>query len=94
MYRLKFNKRVRKQEEKLRSSKNKSLKNNIRNVLDELRNNPFSGCFEALSITNPGYFSRKVSRGDRVVYSVDVIRHVVVVVSIVGHYCDNGGRLG
>ena len=37
-------------------------------------------------------YSKDIGRGDRVVYMVIGAKKIVVVLSLFGHYCDNGGK--
>ena len=37
-------------------------------------------------------YSKSIGRGDRIVYKVIETTKTVVVMSMLGHYCDNGGK--
>ena len=37
-------------------------------------------------------YSKDIGRGDRIVYMVIEAKKTVVVLSLFGHYCDNGGK--
>ena len=88
-YRIIFRGRSKKQFSKLKSMNRKTY-SSVKRILREISSDPIYRA-ESLNKSNPGYFSRKVSRGDRIVYKIDNMTHTVTVVSLVGHYCDNGG---
>ncbi len=92
-YDLRFTKKSQKQFKQLKSiPENKREK-----VLTFLVKLSFDPVFEATG-SKPVFkigtncFSKDISRGDRIVYRVFEVTRTVVVMSLFGHYCDNGGR--
>ena len=45
-----------------------------------------------VSMIGTNCYSKDIGRGDRVVYMVVEAKKIVVVLSLFGHYCDNGGK--
>lgn len=92
-YELRLTKKSQKQLKQLKSvPENKREK-----VLAFLVKLSFNPAFEAVG-SKPVFtigvdcFSKDISRGDRIVYKVVEATKTVVIMSIMGHYCDNGGR--
>lgn len=76
-------------DEWIRSGQKKALKK-ILDLLDELRLHPTTGTgqVEQLRGNMAGYWSRRIDKGSRMVYTIDDGRVVVTVVSMRGHYGD------
>ena len=93
-YEIILNKIAQKQMRKLKSM-NGAVRSNIQYILKDISVEPFAkrDGFELLKKTNPGCCSRRVDRGNRVVYQVNVEKHIIVVRSVLGHYSDNGGLI-
>jgi toxin YoeB len=69
-------------------SGNKSLNKKIEKLLDELRSHPESGTGkpERLKHDFTGYWSRRINREHRLIYSIEDQRVIVTVISAFGHY--------
>lgn len=67
---------------------NKSTLKKIENLIEELELHPFSGTEkpEELKYSLNGFWSRRINRVDRLVYSVDDKTITVEIVSAMGHY--------
>lgn len=72
-----------------KSGQKKTLKK-ITDLFDELRLHPKTGTghVEQLKGNYSGYWSREISKGDRMIYTIEDDRVIVNVVSIKGHYGD------
>ena len=94
-YSLIFSKDAKKQMKHDLKSAPRSTRNNINRTLEQLKNDPSCKAVGSKPIPRikQGGFSKQVSKGDRIVYVIIEVTKVVVVLSILGHYCDNGGRL-
>lgn len=68
--------------------RNPILKKQVLNILKTLQDNPFeiSQSFEALKGNLKGFYSRRVDRCNRVVYSVDIITKEITIYSLLNHY--------
>ena len=68
--------------------RNPILKKQVLNILNTLKTNPFeiSQSFETLKGNLKGYYSRRVDRCNRVVYSVDSITSEITIYSLLNHY--------
>lgn len=84
--------RIKKQLKKIRSDKS-CAENKIKNMISKISNNPFyyGDCLEPLSTYGDDYYSRKISRGGRLVYKVNKPDRTICLISVCGHYSDNGG---
>lgn len=71
-------------------SGNKSLLKKLEKILIELQETPYSGIGnpEALKNNLSGYWSRRLSQKDRLIYRVDEDIVIVFVVAALGHYSD------
>jgi toxin YoeB len=74
--------------EKLKKSGNKPLLKKLKGLLLELCEHPYSGTGqpEQLKHDLAGFWSRRLNREHRLVYSVDQNIITVTVISVVGHY--------
>ena len=93
-FKLLFTKRAQKQA-RLSKSLCQAKQNNINRVLRDLESDPTVEHIGSKPINRmrKGCFSKEISRGDRIVYAVDRVAKVVIIMNIIGHYCDNGGKL-
>ena len=89
VYEILENKRVRKQRERIKS-KPQAYRKGLQVIMEELRFEPKSPSrkFEALKGDLKGYYSKRITQGDRVVYSVEESEHVVRLYDIMQHYGD------
>lgn len=73
-----------------KSGQKKTLKKII-NLFEELRTHPTtgSGHVEQLKGNLSGLWSRKINKGDRMIYSIKDDKVIVNVISLKGHYDDN-----
>lgn len=72
-----------------KSGQKKTLKK-IAKLFDELRLHPTTGTghIEQLKGNYSGYWSREISKGDRMIYTIEDDKIIVTVVSVKGHYDD------
>jgi toxin YoeB len=89
-YFVEFEAIARKDLKTLYKSGNKSIIRKIEKILLELTENPFSGEGhpEELKYNFKGYWSRRLSQKDRIIYRVEAKIVTVFVVSAMGHYDD------
>lgn len=87
-------KRARKQLKQLKSI-SKTRREGIYTFLGKLKSNPSSRAVGAkpTPVIGEDCFSKDISRGDRIVYRIVWSTKTVIIYSVLGHYCDNGGRL-
>jgi len=73
-----------------KKSGNKSAENKIKKILAELKEHPYSGTGqpEQLKHDLQGFWSRRITKKDRMVYSVNERTVIVDVISAMGHYDD------
>jgi len=74
---------------KIIKSGNKSDKNKLENILDELEIHPYTGSGQPEQLKHPlsSYWSRRINKKDRLIYQV--IKEpdkYVVIISPLGHY--------
>ena len=74
--------------EKLKKSGNIPLIKKLKTLLLELSEHPFNGTGqpEQLKHDHAGFWSRRLNREHRIVYSVDQKIITVTVISVLGHY--------
>lgn len=74
--------------ERLKRTGNTPVIKKIRRLLDELKENPYSGSGkpEQLKYDFIGYWSRRINREHRLIYAVEEKKVVVTVISAYGHY--------
>ena len=92
-YELRYLKKSQKQLRQLKSiSANKREK--ILAILAKLSFDPAFEMIGAKPVFTIGAdcYSKDVGRGDRIVYKIVRSTRTVIVMSLFGHYCDNGGR--
>lgn len=80
-------------EKHLREWKKSGQKKSLKKILDlfeELRLHPAtgSGQVEQLKGDLTGFWSRRISKGERMIYSIREDKVIVTVVSLKGHYAD------
>ena len=85
-YRIVITKSAQKDKEKIKALP--ALKNNVDILLAVLRNNPFQNPppYERLQGSFSVYYSRRINRQHRLVYTVDEAERVVKIVSMWTHY--------
>ncbi len=74
-----------------KKSGNKATEKKIKKILEELKTHPTTGTGkpEKLKHNLSGYWSRRINKKDRMIYSIDGHKVVVTVVSAMGHYTDD-----
>jgi toxin YoeB len=74
----------------LKISENKALQKKLQNILADIQTNPYSTSFmfERLKHNFQGYCSKKLSKGDKIIYKVYDDEVKVLIVSVLGHYKD------
>jgi Txe/YoeB family toxin of toxin-antitoxin system len=85
MWRIKYEKRVQKDLEKL---KQVNLLKNAKKLIEILGQNPFSPKFEKLIGEFDGLFSRRITLKHRLLYKVDEKERIVIVIARWSHYGD------
>ena len=88
-YIVKFEDKALQDIRKITKSGNKSDKNKLENILEELKSHPFigSGQPEQLKHNLSGYWSRRINKKDRLIYQViEEPDKLVVIISALGHY--------
>ncbi len=90
IYKLIFTKTALKDIDVWKKSGNKSVLKKIETILNELIESPTSGTGqpEELKHNFSGYWSRRISQKDRIVYSIDEENSEVIIYLIKGHYED------
>lgn len=85
-YRIVITKPAQKDKEKIKSLP--ALKNNVDSLLTILRDNPFQAPppYERLQGNFSAYYSRRINRQHRLVYTVDEVERIVKIVSMWTHY--------
>lgn len=75
---------------KHKKSGNKSNENKIKTFLEELKTHPYTGSGQPEQLKHElhGFWSRRINKKDRMIYSVNDNTVVVEVVSAMGHYSD------
>ncbi len=76
-------------DEWMKSGQKKIIKK-IFNLLDELRDHPTTGTgqVEQLKGNLSGLWSRRITKGERLIYAIEDDKVIVTVVSLKGHYGD------
>lgn len=88
-YIVKFEDKALQDIRKITKSGNKSDKNKLENILEELKSHPYigSGQPEQLKHNLSGYWSRRINKKDRLIYQViEEPDKLVVIISALGHY--------
>jgi Txe/YoeB family toxin of toxin-antitoxin system len=83
VWKIEFSRRVLKDAKKIKSA---NLDNNLKQLLDILKVNPYQPPYEKLSGNLKKYYSRRINIQHRLVYSIDEENLVIKVVSIWSHY--------
>lgn len=75
---------------KHKRSGNKSNEKKIKTFLEELKTDPYTGSGQPEQLKHElhGFWSRRINKKDRMIYSVNDNTVVVEVVSAMGHYSD------
>lgn len=89
-YLVKFSESAIKELGKHKKSGNKSINNKIDKIFNELKETPFTGEGkpEQLKHNLLGFWSRRINKEHRMIYSVDESIVTVYVISAMGHYSD------
>lgn len=76
--------------ERLKKSGNVAVSKKIRKLLDELKEHPHTGTGkpERLKHDFNGYWSRRITREHRLVYSIEIYKITVTVITAYGHSDD------
>lgn len=74
---------------KHKQSGNKALLSKLDRLLDELEDHPETGTGQPEKLKHlPGFWSRRLNKKHRLVYTIDGKNVIVVVISTFGHYED------
>lgn len=89
-YRIEFTPKATQHLKEWQRSGQTKILNKIAGFLEELKEHPTTGAgqVELLKGNYSGYWSRRIDKGSRLVYSIEEDRVVVTVVSMKGHYGD------
>ena len=82
-WKIEFSRKVLKNVKNLQSA---NLQNNVKQLIEIIKNNPYTPPYEKLSGNLKGYYSRRINIKHRLVYSVNDKTKVIRVVSIWSHY--------
>lgn len=82
-WKIEFSRRVLKDAKKIKSA---NLNDNLKQLLEILKVNPYQPPYEKLSGNLKGYYSRRINIQHRLVYTIDEANQVVKVVSVWSHY--------
>jgi Txe/YoeB family toxin of toxin-antitoxin system len=82
-WKLKFSRNALKDAKNLKSA---NLSENVKNLLEILKQNPYQPPYEKLSGNLKGYYSRRINIKHRLVYSVDDLTKTIKIVSVWSHY--------
>ena len=80
---IKFSRRALKDAKKLRAA---NLADNVNQIVEVLKQNPYQPPCKKLSGNLRGYYSRRINIQHRLVYSIDEQNKIVKVVSVWSHY--------
>ena len=80
---IRFSRKALKDAKKLRSA---NLANNVNQLIEILKQDPYQPPFKKLSGNLQGYYSRRINIQHRLVYSLDEENKIVKVVSVWSHY--------
>lgn len=89
-YKIAFTEKAEQHMREWLQSGQKKLLRKISGLLEELAEHPTTGTgqVERLKGDYSGYWSRRIDKGSRLIYSIEDDRIVVTVVSLKGHYRD------
>ena len=82
-WKIEFSRTAVKDAKKLKSA---NLDDNVRELLEILKSNPYQPPYEKLSGNLKGYYSRRINIKHRLVYSVNDETKTIRVVSVWSHY--------
>ncbi|MEB3190997.1 MAG: Txe/YoeB family addiction module toxin [Snowella sp.] len=82
-WKIEFSRHALKDTKKLQSA---NLSENVKSLINILKNNPYEPPYEKLSGDLKGYYSRRINIKHRLVYSVDEDTKIIRVVSVWSHY--------
>ena len=82
-WKIEFSRGALKDAKKIKSA---NLDNNLKELVNILKTNPYQPPYEKLSGNLKGYYSRRINIQHRLVYAIDETNQVVKVVSIWSHY--------
>jgi toxin YoeB len=82
-WKIEFSRTVLKDAKKLKAA---NLADNVSDLVDILKRNPYEPPYETLSGNLKGYYSRRINIKHRLVYSVDEETKTIRVVSVWSHY--------
>lgn len=82
-WKIEFSRNALKDTKKLQSA---NLSENVKSLINILKNNPYEPPCEKLSGDLKGYYSRRINIKHRLVYSVDEDTKIIRVVSVWSHY--------
>jgi Txe/YoeB family toxin of toxin-antitoxin system len=82
-WKIEFSRTVLKDAKKLKAA---NLADNVSDLVDILKRNPYEPPYEKLSGNLKGYYSRRINIKHRLVYSVDEETKTIRVVSVWSHY--------
>ncbi len=89
-YTLDFTDKSKKDIQKIKKSGNKALYKKLTILLEELIEHPFTGTGNPEQLKHKlfGYWSRRISKEHRLIYSVNDSVVTVTILSALGHYSD------
>lgn len=82
-WKIEFSRNTLKDAKKLKSAK---LEENVKRLIEVLKQNPYEAPYEKLSGNLQGYYSRRINIKHRLVYSVNDLTRTVKIVSVWSHY--------
>ncbi len=83
LWKIEFSRDALKDVKKLKSA---NLENNVKKLVEILKQNPYTPPYEKLSGDLQGYYSRRINIKHRFVYSIDDITKTIRVISVWSHY--------
>jgi len=83
MWKIEFSRQVLKDAKKIKSA---NLDENLKELFQILKVNPYQPPYEKLSGNLKGYYSRRINIKHRLVYAIDEENKLIKVVSIWSHY--------
>lgn len=88
IYQLVFTEKALEHLEAWRKSGQKKTLHKIVSILEELRLHPSTGTGQVEQLKNnlSGYWSRRIDKGNRLIYAIEDKKVIVTVVSMKGHY--------
>jgi toxin YoeB len=83
VWKIEFSRNALKDAKKLKAA---NLQENIRQLVEILKQNPYQPPYEKLLGNLKGYYSRRINIKHRLIYSVDDVTKTVKIVSVWSHY--------